>query len=103
MSAMIFANARLLCTTTVPFARASHDSHVRVCHAFVTLMSILWALLLLVIVLAAMAYVRKYRRAGTSFFWPWLDPDRRDPQLRYIAEEEIKRLSEEAPERDLAP
>jgi hypothetical protein len=39
---------------------------------------VLWSLILLIIVLSALWYVRKRRRAGTAFYWPWFDSGRAD-------------------------
>ena len=62
-------------------------------------------LILLAIVLSAMWYVRKFRRAASAFYWPWFDGSRGDRQQQaYIAEEEIKRGASSRPgDRDLAP
>jgi uncharacterized protein HemY len=66
-------------------------------------MDIVWSLLLLVLVLVSLWYVRRFRRAGTAFYWPWFDSRRGvRAQQAYIAEEEIKRTSS-ARDRDLAP
>lgn len=66
-------------------------------------MDLAWSLVLLVIVLGALWWVRRFRRAGTAFYWPWFDSRRGDrSQQAYIAEEEIKRASS-ARDRDLAP
>ena len=66
-------------------------------------MDLVWVVLLLVIVLAAMWYVRRFRRAGTAFYWPWFDSSRGDRQQQaYIAEEEIKRNASPR-DRDIAP
>lgn len=67
-------------------------------------MGLIWMLLLLLIVLSAMWYVRRFRQAGTAFYWPWLDDRRGDrAQQLYIAEEEIEREGSEPKDRDLAP
>lgn len=67
-------------------------------------MGIIELLVLLVVVLAAMWYVRRFRRAGTALYWPWLDVRRGDrTQQTYIAEEEIEREARAPRDRDLAP
>jgi hypothetical protein len=67
-------------------------------------MGVIELLALLVVILAAMWYVRRFRRAGTAFYWPWLDPRRGDRmQQTYLAEEEIERGAREPRDRDLAP
>lgn len=67
-------------------------------------MGLIELLALLAIVLTAMWYARRFRRAGTAFYWPWLDSRRGDRiQQTYIAEEEIEREAGEPRDQDLAP
>lgn len=67
-------------------------------------MGLIWMLLLLVLVLSAMWYVRRFRQAGTAAYWPWLDGRRGDrAQQTYVAEEEIEREASQPKDRDLAP
>lgn len=65
---------------------------------------LLWLLVLVVVVIAAIWLLRPFRHGSAAFFWPWYDSGRGDrAQEAYIAEQEMKRSLEEPRDRDPAP
>ncbi len=68
------------------------------------MLDLIGTLLLLVVILVATRYALGFRRARGELYWPWLDNTRGDrAQQTYIAEEEIRRETEDRERPDVAP